>query len=63
MSQTRTLADPLRQDSRGRFRDQAVLALPMPQVDEVLACWHLASIDNVEKFDAGAVPVAATVCR
>jgi 2-methylcitrate dehydratase PrpD len=47
-----------------KFRDQAVLALPAPQVDEVLsACWHLESADDMREFVAGAVPAAVGALR
>ncbi len=47
-----------------KFRDQAVLALPGPQVDDVLsACWHLATTDDVREFVAGTVPAPAGALR
>jgi 2-methylcitrate dehydratase PrpD len=37
-----------------KFRDQAVLALPAPQVDEVLAsCWRIDTVEDVGEFVAG----------
>jgi 2-methylcitrate dehydratase PrpD len=40
-----------------KFRDQAVLALPAPQVDEVLAsCWRIDTLEDVGEFVAGAIP-------
>ncbi|HXD73179.1 MAG TPA: MmgE/PrpD family protein [Vicinamibacterales bacterium] len=47
-----------------KFRDQAVLALPAPQVDEVLSsCWHLDSTADVREFVAGTVPATVSAVR
>jgi len=47
-----------------KFRDQAVLALPSAQVDDVLSsCWRLESTDDVREFVAGTVPVPAAAAR
>ena len=43
-----------------KFRDQAVLALPPPQVDSLLdRCWHLDEVDDVSSVVLAAVPAAA----
>jgi 2-methylcitrate dehydratase PrpD len=40
-----------------KFRDQAVLALPASQVEEVLvSCWRLDTLDDVGNFAASAIP-------
>ena len=40
-----------------KFRDQAVLALPPSQVDEILAlCWRLDRLDDVGAFVTSATP-------
>jgi 2-methylcitrate dehydratase PrpD len=47
-----------------KFRDQAVRALPPPQVDEVLAsCWRLDAMDAVGELVAGTIPLAAAASR
>jgi 2-methylcitrate dehydratase PrpD len=44
-----------------KFRDQAVLALPTPQVEAVLAsCWRLDTLDDVGTFVASAIPQGET---
>jgi 2-methylcitrate dehydratase PrpD len=43
-----------------KFRDQAVLALTAPQVDDVLAsCWRIDTLDDVGEFVAGTIPIGA----
>ena len=42
-----------------KFRDQAVLALPAPQVDDVLAsCWRLDTLDDVGDFVTSTIPAS-----
>ena len=41
----------------GKFRDQAVLALPAPQVESLIArCWRIDTIEDVGELVKAAVP-------